>query len=313
MSDTQQVGIQETLLVEPSSALLLSSPTLAELRCIAENRPACQLFECGADKFEVEISPQIEGQTLILWDASQVVPSDAGALTAQIEFSRYDVSASSAWSIVRAHALNIGIWQDPLQRVFGKNSNAYYRIAIRDVAGTVYRSLPTRAGDYIPKLMKPIYNEIIRRWQNRGKRGELRRGYILKKIRYGPRCTICRDRDSGNLLQSQCAICFGTGWQLGYYRASYCVYAELAALQVTEQLSLEQNFAGGSTTQIKLLNYPRLYPGDVWVEEATDHRWELGDILHGQAVGSVDVITTCAASRLDFTNVAYQFQTTGQY
>ena len=154
MSDTQQVGIQETLLVEPSSALLLSSPTLAELRCIAENRPACQLFECGADKFEVEISPQIEGQTLILWDASQVVPSDAGALTAQIEFSRYDVSASSAWSIVRAHALNIGIWQDPLQRVFGKNSNAYYRIAIRDVAGTVYRSLPTRAGDYIPKLMK---------------------------------------------------------------------------------------------------------------------------------------------------------------
>lgn len=268
----------------------------------------CKLALCDASAIDLIVSPKIAGSTTVRWHVGDSLKLGEQALETQIEFSRYPTEAATAWTVVRSYAANTGIWVDTSQRLFGVNSNGYYRITIRNESLNLYRSAIKRAVPEIPKAFKATYNEIIRRWLNRGKRGELRRGVLLKKILSGNRCGVCRDRDSGVQLRSQCLTCFGVGWQYGYYQLPGCVFAEFGAVKVDYEFDENRSyFSNGPVSQVKLLNIPQLYPGDVWVEELTDQRWLLGNMLHAQSIGSTELLTDIETVRLDYTNVVYQF------
>ena len=282
-------------------------PTTTAAAPCGSLRPACSVRVCGSDDFYVHVYPRVYGNTVVAWDASGVI-EDPSDLEAQIEISRYGVTNVNAWTIVQAYAANTGIWTDTSQHIYGTSDNLYYRVALRLPDNSVVRSEPVRTQDSIPKPLKATFNEILRRWENRGRRGELRRGRILKSIRYGNRCTSCRDRDSSVQLVSQCATCYGVGWVGGYYIVPKCVYAEMSPVEVDENFSIDRGFhSDGPKAQIKLMNIPQLYPGDVWVEDATDHRWLLGAMVHAQTVGTVELLTTIQTARFDFTHVVYQF------
>lgn len=299
----------------------------------------CSEPGCDVSDIRLTVQPRIQGNTTLVWEATTPAVAGIATLEARIQFSRYGISNNSAWQTVRDFAANTGIWVDPQQRMFGVDSNTHYRVLMRDAslfAGApdsswddigsaaigstfrivadlpgspiVYISKPVRAADYLPRQLQSTYNEIVRRWYARGRRGEIRKGVLLKRIRYGNRCTLCRDRDSGVQIVSQCLSCYGVGWVGGYYRVPQCVYAEFSPIKVDYNFDENRSyFSEGPTSQVKLLNMPQLYPGDVWVESSTDHRWLLGNLLHAQSVGSIKLLTDIETTRLDFTNVIYQF------
>lgn len=284
-------------------------PTRDELIEQYANPPACRASACPLELFDVRVYPQIIGTTYVVWDASRIVPAALSTnLEAQIEVSRYGVSASNAWSIIRAYAANTGIWADTTKRLFGNQNDLYYRVAIRDSALNVYRSEPVASTFSVPRLMAPTYLEAIRRWEGRGGRGETNRGYLLKRIHYGAKCPDCRDRDGGQQLYTRCVTCYGTGWTGGYYQVPRCCYAEIGSVVKTRKT--DENL--GTTepepmSTLTLLALPKVHSGDIWVNFSNDQRWLLGDMTHATSIGSVDLTTTIAAARLEFTDIAYHF------
>lgn len=265
---------------------------------------------CNQDLFKLHVYPLVSGPNTLTWEASAAAQgySLQGAVEARIEMARADVPAADAWTEVRDYGPNLGAYIDDAQRQFGTSTNLHYRVLLRDSASTVVVSEAVRAHTHIPRGLSTVYREVIRRWNLRGRRGEIRKGYLLKKIRYGTRCTECRDRDSGVSIIGQCLNCYGVGWVGGYWQAAGCSYAEFAPVSVGESFDENSNFQDqGPSTTLNLLNIPQLYSGDVWVEDATDHRWLIGELLHGQSVGSQELISKVQAHRIDLAHVAYRF------
>lgn len=265
------------------------------------------------DGFELKVYPEIVGPTHITWDASEIASKNdlSSPVEARIEFARSASADSEAWTVIRDYGQNVGYYTDTQQRAFGVSQNVHYRVLLRDAVGAIVTSSPGRALGAMTPRMIGAFREVVRRWHLRGRTGELRKGFLLKKVRYGNRCTHCRDRDSGVQTRSQCLHCFGVGWEHGYWQMPGCSYAEFTPIQTGEsyQEPLGQDNQGPRTT-LRMLNIPQIYSGDVWVEDGSDQRWLLGDIVHGQSIGSQELVTQVQSARLDFTNVVYQFPVT---
>lgn len=309
----------EVIRVGDPSSLLIDKVDPRSLFCFDDNRPpciqqeACQGSPITGGAFEVRVYSEIQGNALVVWDASKYMP-EIGNLDAQIEFSRYGIpNDDSGWEVIQPWISNTGVWNDPKQRVFGTFDDAYYRVSVRTPDGDIVRSDPVRARDYLPPNLRKMQREILRRWHNRGKRNELRRGYLLKFNRYGNRCSACRDRDSGVQMVSQCVQCYGTGRDPGYYLVPWCMYGEISSEASTESFSKEIGYKSSDPPiAIRMLNIPQVNPKDVWVDEVTDHRWMIGAAVYDVVLGTTPLFAKTTAAKLDFTHVIYQYRIPGR-
>ncbi|GIW89597.1 MAG: hypothetical protein KatS3mg109_0029 [Pirellulaceae bacterium] len=286
--------------------------------CFDDNRSECKDVTCEdkyviGGSFEVRVYSEIQDNSLLVWDATEFM-SSGGNLDVMIEFSRTGVDGDDAdWSVVQDWIPNTGIWADPEQRLFGTFHNGYYRVSVRTPDGRIIRSKPVRGGDYLPPNLKKVYREMRRRWFRRGKQNELRRGYLLKFNRYGNRCSVCRDRDSGVQIRSQCLECYGTGRERGYFLVPWCVYAEMGTDASTEKFTVQSDTQSvDPKVQFRLLDNPHILPKDVWVDENTDQRWLFESVAYPQVLGSTPVFAVASAAKLDFTHVIYRFQVPGR-
>jgi len=269
---------------------------------------SCSDNLCLPSQIKLTVYPQVFGGTVIRWSYTDRDLLAESGLQVQIEFSPYAVSDNTAWTIVRAYAADTGYWTDTAQRAFGRRNYTHYRISVLDVALNEVWSQPKRADSYIPPAFDTTFRELVRRWSGRANRGELRKGTLLKRRTHATRCSVCRDRDSGVQLISQCLTCYGTGRTGGYYKVPICVYVEFSPMSISHGFDANKSyFEQGPDSQVTLLNIPQVFPGDVWVEDSTDHRWELGNMVYAQKIGSVECLAKCEASRIDFTDVIYQF------
>lgn len=265
---------------------------------------------CPAETIDLRVYPQIAtNTTLLTWDLSNLASAANMQLPVQIqiEASHVGVMDSSAWTIVRPYANNTGSYNDGAQRVFGNDDNLYYRLAIQDAASNVYRSSPKKAGELLPRREMPLYREIVRRWQGRALRGELRAGYLLKRIRWGAYCTNCRDRD-GVEIKSRCLTCYDTGFTGGYYAPVECFYAIMGPYSVKESYNDQRSFFDdGPTGTLQFLDIPVVYPGDVWVEKSSDLRFMFGNVISAQRLGNIKLVVTAECQQRDFSDVLYRF------
>lgn len=99
---------------------------------------------------------------------------------------------------------------------------------------------------------------------------------ILKRKSFGVRCTKCFDQASKSVLISNCADCYGTGWEGGYYSA-------LLSTAKIEESPLQAQTEQSSKTEIvqaqfELLDFPRLKKDDVIVEVDSNRRWIVSTI-----------------------------------
>ena len=279
--------------------------------CVTDISICSPSQSCPAAQVQLQILPQVATNTTLLnWDLTSVVAANDLQLPVQVqvEVSHAGVDDSAAWTIARPYAANTNTYNDSSQRVFGNDDNLYYRLAIQDAALSIYRSTPVRAGVSLPPRVVPLYREALRRWEGRARRGELRAGYLLKRIRWGSYCTNCRDRDSGVQIKSRCLICYDTGFTGGYYLPVECFYGVLGPYSVKEPYGDNRSFfQEGPSGTLQFMDIPVVYPGDIWVEKATDIRYYLGNIISAQRFGNVKLIATAECRQIDFSDVVYRF------
>lgn len=219
----------------------------------------------------------------------------------------------SDWEDVGLPVLNSFFAVDDEQRVYGKNQDWHYRVVL---------TTPTR--EYTSPAVTPKENLNFRDWRlstDMIRKERIRlddfvgtRGLLLKRKRYGARCTRCVEKLSGEVTDSDCPVCNGTGILVGYYAAIPDVYVEIPPISVDEQMDSLQ--MAGTTERIavqgcRALGDPGLDTYDVFVAHGSDLRYVVRAVNDVAAHRGYTIATTATMQQLPFTDRAYKIPLEG--
>jgi len=150
----------------------------------------------------------------------------------------------------------------------------YYKVqAVDENSQVLVESTPQT----LASIPSQVGIEIARRLRNYLDSRGGRRCIIYRTRRSGARCS-CLDRELQAKTKSVCPICYGTGWQGGYYTG----IVTPTIFRESSNVELETGTGGTVSPQnasIILPNYPLLHPGDLIVDEQ-GRRWKVNSVSH---------------------------------
>lgn len=94
---------------------------------------------------------------------------------------------------------------------------------------------------------------------------------LLKRRRFGTRCTVCRHAGTGHVLVTHCLNCYGTTWVGGFHTPLRTLAKLSPAPAQSQQVDLGRITA--RTAEVRLLPVPVMEPDDVIVDLDNDQRW----------------------------------------
>lgn len=205
---------------------------------------------------------------------------------------------------------------DTYQRYYDQLSYIYYRVRLvlpaelDSITGLPieYVSQPHQGNGMWSRRDWLISRDIIRReyLAQRKRHNITSGGYILKRRRWGTKCTQCLDYDTGGTTQSQsCTLCYGTGFLGGYFTAIDFRFT-FEALP-NRRLALEDNV--GLTNNIvkkaRGVAYPHLDANDVYVRTDTGERYFVQTIANAAEYGGVPLVILAELRLAPNTDIVY--------
>lgn len=147
----------------------------------------------------------------------------------------------------------------------------YYRVSVRAESGVTYTSVPTPIGDRLDRR-----NMLLRRKLQRDLSVGLQKFNgvpvsILKRRRWGTRCPACFDALTKSVTKPKCEVCYGTGYDGGYWdpvetHARFTVTAPQTTITSMGKVDITQ-------MRLYLLDYPVLEPDDIIVHKYMNRRY----------------------------------------
>jgi hypothetical protein len=175
-------------------------------------------------------------------------------------------SWTSVGSVADAYTLT-----DTTQREYGAIIKGQYRVKLTTAQSTIYYSLPS----LIPRqwsLRDLRLAEEIKRREELMSSSSLSglTVWLLLRRHAGTACTVCVDSISGEVLQSKCLTCYGTGYVGGYYRPYETVGRILGMGKQTGQTDLGRGYA--SELSLRYCPMPTVTEEDVVILSGFDER-----------------------------------------
>lgn len=235
--------------------------------------------------------------------------ADPGPHVFQLQVSLTGTPNARDWQNVGILATDAVYLVDDAQRLYGKTLLTHYRISLTTAVGTYVSRPVTSEGELSPQDLM-LAREIIRKEQLRGGRFAWREGRLIKRMRYGARCQLCRDPLTGETTDSDCQQCAGTGYQIGYHPAvPLCLEF---TQQKTNQETTDPSVRGSVNdvpVAVRCLGFPMLNKEDIWVDAHSDERWMIHEISYEAVIRGVPIIIAAKMRLLPYSHVAYRIDT----
>lgn len=126
---------------------------------------------------------------------------------------------------------------------------------------------------------------------------------VLKRRHFGTRCSACTAPVIKEVLVSNCATCYGTGWVGGYFPPFQSTGRFIEA-PVATNLETE-GYTHMQRAQLSIINFPRLEKDDVVVELDTNRRWVVTS-MSSRTLKRIMVTQDITVSELARTSVEYR-------
>ena len=126
--------------------------------------------------------------------------------------------------------------------------------------------------------------EIIRRKTISLNKFSGRKMYLLKRRSWGAHCSKCWDEALFTATDGSCTECYGTGWSGGYF-TPVPFYGMLNPSPRYNEIMMFGVWHP-SDTLLTMLNYPKVVPGDVIIDDA-GYRWIAHQIRTLEKLGQV--------------------------
>ena len=245
--------------------------------------------------------------TQVWWEMSPDF-FDPEPLVFQLQHSYSGLNNAADWTDVGISAVDATVLYDDTQREAGKVLLSNYRIKLGTPVGTYISPVAScRSGITYSNWL--LARELFRKETLRFKRA--RSGVLLKRRRYGERCP-CLNKLTGEVQDTDCQRCCGTGFLGGYHRPFHCEPFEITEEMISEN---QQQPAGSSRNDVlssRMLGNPMLQRLDVIVDANSDERWHVQDIQIGAAAGNLPIVLRVTLLPLPFSSIIYTIPTATQ-
>lgn len=194
---------------------------------------------------------------------------------------------------------------------YGKSLTTHYRVKLT-TPEHVYVSNPVHTFGELGEKDWLFAREICRKEILRHKLVS-RGGFLLRRMRFGEPCEECTDELTGEILDSKCPECNGTGFKVGYH-APTPLDVDMNPEAIIELLRATEPPGPARPTdqQIRIKGFPAIAKHDIWVDEKSDQRWIFHDVYHLAEWRGVPLVTQVKVKLLPFTDQAYKIEVGGE-
>lgn len=179
------------------------------------------------------------------------------------------------WTTISPNLVNVIAWRDDGgKNLVGKSNTLYFRATLRTPRGT-YFSAPVQPYGELTRREFLLAREIIRRETLRAKVLAGTSCDVYIRSTFGPKCTYCIDPVTGDVRDSNCRKCLGTGRYPPYFGPHRMM---LSFSPDTTHSKVNSNDGTHETRTFEALaiGNPVLKKGDVIVDTAQDKRYVIG-------------------------------------
>lgn len=253
----------------------------------------------------------IRGVTRIWWQLEPLF-NDPGPYVFQLQYGNTGIPDSPDWHNVGSPLLDGYMAYDAEWRHSGGDLLTHYRVTLTTPKDT-YVSQPVPCFGELNERDWLMAREVIRREQLRHKYVSVA-GFLLKPYRFGRPCKRCRDTLTQEVLDSNCPICNGTGFEVGYHPALPMQCWDLSPQTIVEQ---QDNEVKGTTrenaeVQARVIGWPAINRNDIWVNGKSDERWLVHSIQVAAALRGVPLIYNIQMGLIPFSSPIYELEIGGE-
>jgi hypothetical protein len=132
---------------------------------------------------------------------------------------------------------------------------------------------------------------------------------LLKRKWFGPRCGRCINSETGEVTDSHCTTCYGTGYVGGYWKAADIRLLDISTASYTDRLdpSLVAGQTGHQIVKAATVGIPFAEAYDVIVREDVDRRYYVRQTSTRAEMAGIPVITDLDMGVADFDDIIYSF------
>jgi hypothetical protein len=202
--------------------------------------------------------------------------------------------------------------EDDEKRIFAQSQDFYYRVKLVTPVRTYYSETISALKNLQFRDWR-LARDVIRKETLRHSKYTSLKGFLLKRKRYGERCTACTDHLTEEVTNSDCAVCKGTGLIYGYF-AAVPAYMELSLHQQREQLDNVQAVGMQKDMEFKscrMIGDPIPDSYDVFVDSGSDRRFIIHEVISSAEIRGYPIANMMSVRLANFSDVIYSIPMTG--
>lgn len=178
------------------------------------------------------------------------------------------------WQILCPDIRDTCMYTDTRINNYNKVSNDNYRLVLSVSDNQCYVSDPQT----VRWLDNPSYAKARNLFRLQYKQMAMtgRHGFLLKRIQWGQKCPLCAPMPGDNSVNQHCPQCLGTGFKGGYYKG---IPVDILPDGQQQMQSIEEiGYTRSSVLQAKVVAWPYIGIGDVWVDAVTNQRYMIQQV-----------------------------------
>lgn len=259
----------------------------------------------------VAVDHMIRGVTRVWWQLEPAF-NDPGARVFQLQFGNTALRDSPDWHNVGAPVTDGYLAYDAEWRNSGSDLLTHYRVTLT-TDKDIYVSRAVSCFGELAERDWVLAREIIRKEQLRHKYVSVS-GYLLKPYRFGRPCTRCRDQLTGEVLDSNCPVCNGTSFEVGYHPPLPLQCWDLSPQTISEHqdLNLKGTTRENAEVTARVIGFPTINRNDIWVNGSSDERWLVHEIEVAAAMRGVPLVYNIRMGLIPFASPVYAIEVGGE-
>lgn len=259
----------------------------------------------------VSVDHMVRGTTRVWWQLERTF-KEPGPYVFQLQLGKTGLRDAVDWVNIGSPVVNGYTAYDPAWREAGYDLLDHYRVVLTTPTNVYVSQAANCYGD-LPERDWLIAREIIRKEQLRFKYVAVP-GYLVKPFRFGKPCRRCRDELTQEVLDSDCPVCSGTGFEIGYHPplALQCWDISTQTIQEDNNAQLTGMTRVNPYITARVIGFPALNKDDIWVNGTSDERWLVETIQIAAAIRNVPIIYQVKMGLLPFSNTAYALEIGGE-
>lgn len=249
-----------------------------------------------------DIFPDYSGGFLFMWET-------AGDFNVKPPWEFHveeSVSISGPWVDISGPVIDRFMFKDKKHRLINKSAVLYFRVRLNTEENTYFSSVIQPYGDLDRKDFL-IGREIMRKeiLHMKGMAGVACSLYSIST--FGPWCTKCRDPLTGDIRNSKCKFCVGTG-RLNPYNGPYDSWMTFSE----DKQHVNQDDGAGTFEHkmfsVRLVANPVVKKNDVIIDRGSDKRYYVNQAAVVAEIRRIPLVQMLTVSEAPVSDKIYQIE-----